>query len=127
MEHILYSDGNLKKISWVIQTNESFISQTRIQTENYKNKITRIQSKYVALHVALFWGIGTFNIKNEDFIKIKVDEKIMYEQLKMKTITQDEFIKNRIRFIQSFIKQRKLKVEFEIINSKNNLAEKLLK
>ena len=127
MEHILYSDGNLKKISWVIQTNESFISQTRIQTENYKNKITRIQSKYVALHVALFWGIGTFNIKNEDFIKIEVDEKIMYEQLKMKTITQDEFIKNRIRFIQSFIKQRKLKVEFEIINSKNNLAEKLLK
>ena len=51
----------------------------------------------------------------------------MYEQLKMKTITQDEFIKNRIRFIQSFIKQRKLKVEFELINSQNNLAEKLLK
>ena len=127
MEHILYSDGNLKKISWVIQTNESFISQTRIQTENYKNKITKIQSKYVALHVALFWGIGTFNIKNEDFIKIELDEKIMYEQLKMKTIIQDEFIKNRIGFIQSFIKQRKLKVEFEIINSKNNLAEKLLK
>ena len=127
MEHILYSDGNLKKISWVIQTNESFISQTRIQTENYKNKITKIQSKYVALHVALFWGIGTFNIKNEDSIKIEVDEKIMYEQLKMKTITQDEFIKNRIGFIQSFIKQRKLKVKFEIINLKNNLAEKLLK
>ena len=51
----------------------------------------------------------------------------MYGQLKMKTITQDEFIKNRIRFIQSFIKQRKLKVEFKIINSKNNLAKKLLK
>jgi len=58
---------------------------------------------------------------------MELDEKIMYEQLKMKTITQDEFIKNRIGFIQSFIKQRKLKVEFEIINSKNNLAEKLLK
>ena len=127
MEHILYSDGNLEKISWVIQTNKSFISQTRIQTENYKNKITKIQSKYVALHVALFWGIGTFNIKNEDFIKIELDEKIMHEQLKMKIITQDEFIKNKIGFIQSFIKQRKLKVEFEIINSKNNLAEKLLK
>ena len=50
----------------------------------------------------------------------------MYEQLKMKIITQDEFIKNKIGFIQSFIKQRKLKVEFEIINSKNNLAKKLL-
>jgi len=58
---------------------------------------------------------------------MELDKKIMYEQLKMKAITQDEFIKNRIGFIQSFIKQRKLKVEFEIINSKNNLAEKLLK
>jgi hypothetical protein len=51
----------------------------------------------------------------------------MYAQLKMKIITQDEFIKNRIRFIQSFVKQRKLKMEFKIINLKNNLAEKLLK
>ena len=51
----------------------------------------------------------------------------MYGQLKMKTITQDEFIKNRIGFLQSFTKQRKLKMEFEIINSKNNLANKLLK
>ena len=65
--------------------------------------------------------------KKEDFIKIELDEKIIYEQLKIKIITQDEFIKNRIGFIQSFTKQKKLKVEFEIINSKNNLAEKLLK
>ena len=127
MEHILYSDGNLKKISWVIQTNESIVSQTRVQTENYKDKITKIQSRYVALHVALFWGIGTFNIKNKDSIKIKLDKKIMYQQLKTQISIQDEFTKNKIKFIQSFIKQRKLKVEFELINSQNNLAEKLLK
>jgi hypothetical protein len=127
LEHILYSDGNLKKISWVIQTNESIVSQTRVQTENYKDKITKIQSKYVALHVALFWGIGTFNIKNKDSIKIKLDKKIMYQQLKTQIPIQDEFIKNKIKFIQSFIKQRKLKVEFELINLQNNLAEKLLK
>ena len=127
MEHILYSDGNLKKISWVIQTNESIVSQTRVQTENYKDKITKIQSKYVALHVALFWGIGTFNIKNKDSIKIKLDKKIMYQQLKTQISIQDEFTKNKIKFIQSFIKQRKLKVEFELINSQKNLAEKLSK
>ena len=107
MEHILYSDGNLKKISWVIQTNESFISQTRIQTENYKNKITKIQSKYVALHVALFWGIGTFNIKNKDSIKIKLDKKIMYQQLKTQIPIQDEFIKNKI--YSKFHKTKKTK------------------
>ena len=127
MEHILYSDGNLKKISWVIQTNESIVSQTRAQTENYKDKITKIQSKYVALHVALFWGIGTFNIQNKDSIKIKLDKKIMYQQLKTQIPIQDEFIKNKIKFIQSFIKQRKLKVEFELINLQNNLAGKLSK
>ena len=126
MEQILYLDGNLRKISWVIQTNQSIISQNRKHTENYKDKITKIQSKYVALHVALFWGIGTFNIKNEDSIKIKLDEEIMYQQLKMKIHIQDEFIKNKIKFIENFIKQRKLKVRFEKINFEKNLATKIL-
>mgnify|MGYP003999997969 FL=1 len=126
MERILYSDGDLRKISWIIQTSQTIISQNRKHTENYKDKITKIQSKYVALHVALFWGIGTFNIKNEDSIKIKLDEEIMYQQLKMKIPIQDEFIKNKIKFIENFIKQRKLKVEFEIINFEKNLASKIL-
>jgi len=124
LERILYLDGNLRKISWVIQTNQSIISQNRKHTENYKDKITKIQSKYVALHVALFWGIGTFNIKNEDSIKIKLDEEIIYQQLKMKIPIQDEFIKNKIKFIENFIKQRKLKVKFEKINFEKNLATK---
>ena len=126
MERILYSDGDLRKISWIIQTNQTIISQNRKHTENYKDKITKIQSKYVALHVALFWGIGTFNIKNEDSIKIKLDEEIMYQQLKMKIPIRDEFIKNKIKFIENFIKQRKLKVEFEKINFEKNLATKIL-
>jgi len=124
LERILYLDGNLRKISWVIQTNQSIISQNRKHTENYKDKITKIQSKYVALHVALFWGIGTFNIKNEDSIKIKLDEEIIYQQLKIKIPIQDEFIKNKIKFIENFIKQRKLKVKFEKINFEKNLATK---
>ena len=41
--------------------------------KNYKDKITKVQSKYVALHVALFWGIVIFNIKNKDSIKIQLD------------------------------------------------------
>ena len=127
MEHILYLDGNFSNISWIIQTNETIVSQSRKHTENHKNRITKIQSKYVALHVALFWGIGTFIIKNEDIVKIELDEKIMYEQLKLETVTEDEFITNKIKFIQSFIKQRKLKVEFKKIESKNNIAKKLLK
>ena len=102
------------------------MTQNRKHVESYKNKITVIQSKYVALHVALFWGIGTFNIKNEDHVKIKLDEKIIYQQLKNEIIVHDEFIKNKIKFIENFIKQRKLKVEFEIIGLENNKATKIL-
>ena len=102
------------------------MTQNRKHVEGYKNKITVIQSKYVALHVALFWGIGTFNIKNEDQVKIKLDEKIIYQQLKNEIIVHDEFIKNKIKFIEKFIKQRKLKVEFEIIGLENNKATKIL-
>jgi len=79
LEHILYSDGNLTNISGIIKINRLLISQKKKHTENYKNKITKIQLKYVALHVALFYGIVTFYIKNEDSIKIKLDEKILYE------------------------------------------------
>ena len=102
------------------------MTQNRKHVESYKNKITVIQSKYVALHVALFWGIGTFNIKNEDQVKIKLDEKIIYQQLKNEIIVHDEFIKNKIKFIENFIKQRKLKVEFEIIGLENNKATEIL-
>jgi len=112
----------LTDISWAIKTNESIVTQNRKHVESYKNKITVIQSKYVALHVALFWGIGTFNIKNKDYVKIKLDEKIIYQQLKKEVIFHDEFIKNKIKFIENFIKQRKLKVEFEIIGSKDNIS-----
>ena len=102
------------------------MTQNRKHVEGYKNKITVIQSKYVALHVALFWGIGTFNIKNEDQVKIKLDEKVIYQQLKNEIIVHDEFIKNKIKFIENFIKQRKLKVEFEIIGLENNKATEIL-
>ena len=127
MEHILYFDGNLKKISWVILTEGQEVTQSRVHVEKYKDKITKIQSKYVALHIALFWGIGTFKIKNEDNVKIKLDEEIMFDQLNSKTKSNDEFIENKIKFIQSFIKQRKLRVYFEKINTENNLSNKLLK
>ena len=90
----------------------------------YKDKVTSLQSKYVALHVGLFWGIGVFIIKNEDDIKIKLDEKIMYDQLTSNPKIEDEFIEKRIQFIRQLIKQRKLKIEFELVDTDKNLARK---
>jgi hypothetical protein len=122
--HVFYSDGNTKKISWVIQTKDSIVKQNRDHADIYKNKVTSLQSKYIALHVGLFWGIGIFIIKNEDIVKIKLDEKIMYDHLTSNSKIEDEFLEKRIQFIRQLIEQRKLKIEFEMIDSDKNLARK---
>ncbi len=123
MYHIFYSDEDTKKISWVIQTKNSIVKQNRDHAEIYKDKVTSLQSKYIALHVGLFWGIGIFIIKNEDTIKIKLDEKIMYDQFTSNLKIEDEFIEKRIQFIRQLIEQRKLKIEFELINAEENVAK----
>jgi hypothetical protein len=126
LDHVFYSDGNAKRVSWLIQTNDSIIDQNREHVDIYKNKISNVQSKYVALHIGLFWGIGVFVIKNEDHVKIKLDDKIMFEQLTTNLKIKDEFIQNRIKFINQLIVQRKLKIKFELILQKDNLANKTL-
>ena len=126
MDHIFYLDGNTKKVSWGIQTEGTIVEQSREHVEIYKNKISNLQSKYVALHIGLFWGIGVFKIKNEDVVKIKLDEKIMFDQLSTDLKIEDEFIVNRIKFIRQLTIQRKLKMQFELIEQKDNLANKTL-
>ncbi len=125
MNHIFHSDGNSTKISWIIKTGDSTVEQTREHTEIYKNKITDLQSKYVALHIGLFWGIGVFIIKNNDSLKIRIDKKTMFEQLNENKKINDEFIQNRIKFINQLISQRKLKVQYELVNQNTNLTKKI--
>ena len=124
MYHVFFSDGNEKKISWAIQTDDSIVEQNREHVEIYKDKVTNLQSKYVALHVGLFWGIGAFIIKNEDNIKIKLDDKTMYDHFTANKTIEDEFVKKRIQFVKQLINQRKLKIDFELIGSDKNLASK---
>ena len=125
MNHVFYSDGGKSKISWIIQTDDSSVEQNREHVEIYKNKITDLQSKYVALHIGLFWGIGVFIIKNEDTIKVKIDEKTMFDQLTEGLMINDEFIQKRMKFINQLIAQRKLKIEYELIQQDANLAKKI--
>ena len=126
MNHIFYLDGNAKKVSWCIQTEGIIVEQSREHVEIYKNKISNLQSKYVALHIGLFWGIGVFKIKNKDFVKIKLDDKIMFDQLSTDLKIEDEFIVNRIKFIKQLTIQRKLKIQFDLIKQDENLANKIL-
>jgi len=126
LEHALFFDGNIKRISWVIKNKDSQITQFREHAEVYLDKVNLEQSKYVALHVGLFWGIGTFTIKNNDTIKIMIDSKSMYDNLANNLGTYDQFINIKKDFIKKLIEQRKLKISYHIIDSKENSATKLL-
>ena len=124
MEHILFFDGNSKRISWVIQTDNSVVEQKREHVEIYLDKVTNQQSKYIGLHIGIFWGIGTFIIKNEDIVKITTDDKSVFEHLISNQKSDDEFIEKRTFFIRQLIEQRKLKIKYELVESEKNLAAK---
>jgi len=122
--HVFYFNGDANKISWCIQTDNSKVRQNRTHVEIYKNKVTNIQSKYVALHVGLFWGIGVFIIKNKDSVKIMFDEKEMYDHFTTDRKIEDEFMLEKMRFIKQLIKQRELKIKFQEIKPDENLSIK---
>ena len=122
MHHVFYLDGNAKKISWVIDTKGEKTEQQRDHAELYFNKVSDLQSKYIALHVGLFWGIGTFIIKNNDSLEIILDEKIMFEHLANQTKVSDEFIAKRTKFLKQLIIQRKLDVTYKL-NTEENFAK----
>ena len=124
MEHVLFFDGNTKRISWVIQTDNSVIEQKREHADIYLDKVTNQQSKYIGLHVGLFWGIGTFIIKNQDVVKVAIDDNSIFEHLSTNQKNHDEFIEKRTCFIRQLIEQRKLKVHYELIATDKNLAAK---
>jgi len=124
LEHVLFFDGNTKRISWVIQTDNSVIEQKREHADIYLDKVTNQQSKYMGLHVGLFWGIGTFIIKNQDVVKVAIDDNSIFEHLSTNQKSHDEFIEKRTCFIRQLIEQRKLKVHYELIAADKNLAAK---
>lgn len=126
MKHVFYCDGNQKKIAWVIQTNDTAIEQLRDHADIYLDKITDEQSRFIALHVGVFWGIGKFIIKNNDIVSIMVDSKSMFEHLNGNQQSNDSFIQNKTFFINQIVEQRKLNIECQLIDAKDNLAHKLL-
>ncbi len=79
MQHTFFFDGDSKKIAWVIKTDKKSFEENRDHAEIYLDKVTSLQSKYIALHVGLFWGIGKFIIKNEDSILIKIDDQKIFD------------------------------------------------
>ena len=126
MEHNLFSDGNPKRISWIIQTDTTKEEQERDHVEEYLDKVSNEQSKYIALHVGIFWGIGRFIIQNEDTVNVMIDSKSMYEHLAEGHENTDEFIEKRTWYLKELIQQRKLNIKYRLIEPIDDLATKLL-
>jgi hypothetical protein len=126
MDHIYYFDGNEKMISWIIETNEIKTEQRRTHAEYYYDQISAEQSKYIALHVGIFWGVGRFIIKNGDTVKARIDLDTMFEHLIQNKKSDDPFIESRTNFIKQLIDQRGLDIRYQLIEPRNNLASKLL-
>lgn len=126
MDHVYFSDGNQKRISWVIQNEKTHVEQYREQVENYLDIVSVEQSKYIALHVGIFWCIGAFIIKNGDTVKIMLDSKTMYDHLSNSITSTDFFIEKRAGFIKQLIDQRKLVIKYELIEPGQNIAAKAL-
>ncbi|MDE1811537.1 MAG: hypothetical protein KGH86_00420 [Thaumarchaeota archaeon] len=126
MEHIYFFDGDQKKISWTIENTQSRSEESRVHAEYFYNIVTQEQSKYIALHVGIFWSIGRYIIKNGDVIKVMLDQKSMFDRLVKNQPTDDIFIERRIIFIDQIIKQRDLDVRYQLIDPSENKSTKLL-
>ena len=120
--HTLYIDGTPKKISWVLETDQRYIAQWRDHAELYLCKVSDIQSRYIALHVGLFWSIGTFHIRDYDNVDVMLHDENMFNQITTHIGLEDEFIKTRTRFINQFIKQRNLSIQY-ILGTETNPAK----
>ena len=126
MEHTFFFDGNQKKIAWVIKTENDVKSQSRDHAEIYLDKVSSEQSKYIALHVGIFWCIGVFIIKNADSVNVMIDTDSIFNHLNNKEEQSDSFIDKRTKFIEQLIDQRSLQIKYHKISKSENQAAKLL-
>jgi len=132
LKHKLFLDGTKTKFSWIIQTGNQIKKEFRVHPpayySGYKLDIKNdIQSKFIALHVGLYWGIGVFIIKDGDTIDVMCDSKEMYDILNSKRETNDQIISDKINFTNLFIEQRKLIINYHLINDDNNPASELVR
>ena len=131
MEHELFFDGTTEKYTWSIKTENAVVDQTRVHPPAYlsggKLDVSNTEeSKFIALHVGIYWGLGVFIIKDYDIVNVMCDSNEMYEILIKKIVTDSQLINDKIYFINQLTNHRNLKIKYQIIESGKNLATKNL-
>ena len=127
MEHKLFFDGTIKKYTWSIKTGNDIINQIREHPPAYLsggklNVKNKEESKFIALHVGIYWGLGVFIIKDYDTVNIMCDSQEMYEIIINSHKTDNQIINDKIHFINQLTDHRNLKLNYQIIEPKENLA-----
>ena len=97
-------------------------------TSGYKLDVkNEEQSKFIAFHAGIYWSVGVYTIKDGDTVNVMCDSKKMYDILSSDYKISDQIINDKIHFINLFIKQRKLVVNYHLIDSDKNLASELIR
>ena len=131
MEHDIFFDGNVKEYSWSIKTNDKVADQIREHPPAFRSggKLdikNNEESRFVALHVGIYWGLGVNIIKDNDVINVMCDSKIMFEIMTGAEKIDNDIINDKVYFINQLTNLRKLKLNYQLIESEENIATKHL-
>ena len=131
MEHDIFFDGNVKEYSWSIKTNDKVADQIREHPPAFRSggKLDikdNEESRFVALHVGIYWGLGVNIIKDNDVVNVMCDSKIMFEIMTGAEKIDNDIINDKVYFINQLTNLRKLKLNYQLIESKENIATKHL-
>ena len=131
MDLELYFDGTLTEYSWSIKTENKTVNQIREHPPAYLSggKLDvndKQQSKCIAIHVGIYWGLGVFIIKDHDTVNVMCDSEEIRDLMTQNRKVDDQIINDKIYFINQLTEHRNLKINYEIIKAESNLATELL-
>ena len=115
MEHELFFDGTVKKYSWSIRTGDEIVNQIREHPPAYLsggklNVKDSTESKFIALHVGIYWGLGVFIIKDYDTVNVMCTSNDMYQILSHISSTDNQIINDKVHFVEQLTNHRNLKI-----------------
>jgi hypothetical protein len=131
MKHEIFFDGNIKEYSWSIKTENNVADQIRehppaSQSGGKLNITNYEESKFVALHVGIYWGLGVNIIKNQDEVNVMCDSEMMFGIMTKGKKSDNKIINDKVYFINQLTNLRELKINYQFIKSDKNIATKHL-
>ena len=131
MEHDLFFDGNVKEYTWTVKTAGKIAEQIREHPPAYmsggKLDVKAIEeSKFIALHVGIYWGLGVYIIKDSDQVNVMCDSQLMYGIFTQGKKSNNQIINDKVHFINQLAEHRKLRMNFQLIKTDENLSTRHL-